>query len=158
MPPAQWKFWQHFNQCGGNVQRSIPLLSLGVNPPTNLQYSRVTTTLRGDLLQFLVGFDMIAQFDPAFSGLQVALVFEGEFFHLGLRVESKDGLGVAEGSALSLKPQRARGGGLKSAAYFRLVGIPRRIRALIHEDVDDLFQRINPCLRAVSAAMTKTAG
>ena len=61
-------------------------------------------------------------------------------------------------TTLSPKAQCVCGGGLKSAAYFRLVGIPWRIRALIHEDVDDLFQRINPCLRAVSAAMTKTAG
>src|ERR1017187_8410068 len=61
-------------------------------------------------------------------------------------------------SAPSPKPQRAGGSGLKSAAHLGVVGIRGKIRALKHEDIDDLFHWINPGLRAVGAAMTEGAG
>jgi hypothetical protein len=68
MYPAQWMFRHQLNQRRGNVQRTLPFLGLGVDLPTNLQNSRVSAILGGNVLQLLVGFEMITQLDPALRG------------------------------------------------------------------------------------------
>lgn len=94
--------------------------------------------------------------EPAGGG-QVALVMKLKLFNHGSTAPAQDSLGLAEESPLSPKPQRAGSSGLKSAAHLGGVGI-REIRALDHQDVDDLFHGINPCLRTVSATMAAGAG
>jgi hypothetical protein len=78
-------FRHQLNQRRGNVQRTLPFLGFGVNLPANFQNSRVSAILGGDVLQFLVGLEIVLQLEPALSRFQVSLVVEGNGF--GVRHE-----------------------------------------------------------------------
>ncbi len=49
----------------------------------------MSAIFRRDSLQFLGGFEMIAQFGPALSGFQVVLVVKFKGFHHGFRAASR---------------------------------------------------------------------
>ena len=84
-------FGQQLSQCRGNIQRTLPFLGLGVDLPANLQNRRVSAILGSDVLQFLVGFEMIAQLEPALGGLQVKAVGWLQVFHGSLEPQKPRG-------------------------------------------------------------------
>ena len=58
----------------GDVEADFPLFRSGVYAPTNLEYVGIGMQGRGDMLQPLVEFDVIAQFKPALGGSEVVYV------------------------------------------------------------------------------------
>jgi hypothetical protein len=69
--PAHGVLAQHptHPQALGIVQAGIPLLRGGVNAPAKLEDIGMGAVGGGDLLQLLVGLDVIAQSNPALGGL-----------------------------------------------------------------------------------------
>jgi hypothetical protein len=71
-------FGDQLNQRGGIVQRPFPVLGFGVYLAANLKNGWVSAIFCRDLLQFFVDFLVIAQFNPAFNGFQMALILNSK--------------------------------------------------------------------------------
>ena len=73
-------FWSQLNQPRSNIQGRIPFLGLVVNLIPNLKNGRMSAMFCRDVLQLLVGLQVIAQFQPTLSRLQVALILKFKRF------------------------------------------------------------------------------
>ena len=60
----------NFSECPSDFKAGIPLLCIRINAPANLQNVWMIAKLCGDFLQFLVGFDVFAEFEPAEADLK----------------------------------------------------------------------------------------
>ena len=65
---------------GGKVNACFPFPSLGGNLPAQAQHFRVSAEGQGNVVQFGFRFLVIAQFKPAFGGVQVMRIGWGNRF------------------------------------------------------------------------------
>lgn len=64
-----------------HIDAFLPPPRLGVNLPANVQYVWMRPVLSGDLLQFVVRFEMVAQAKPALSSFDVMGICLAEEIH-----------------------------------------------------------------------------
>src|SRR5947208_1103833 len=82
MNPSCWPVRGQLCERSGNVHAGIPFLCLGVNLPAEFQDIWMRPQQRRDLVQLLIGFDVVAKFQPALGGLEMKIVRTFERFHL----------------------------------------------------------------------------
>ena len=83
MNPSVCPFRRELHDRSGDVHASGPLLGLGVNLPAEFEHVGMDAKLGRDLVQFLVGLQMIPKLQPALRGLQVKVVGMLQRFHAG---------------------------------------------------------------------------
>src|SRR6185295_11357403 len=72
--PTIRPFRRELDDRVGNVYARVPLLAVSMDMPPNFEHFGVGAKLRCDALQFLVGFKVIAQFEPTLSRPQMQAV------------------------------------------------------------------------------------